>query len=50
VTTTIAAQAFRQFQYPTSPEATAHADPEQASLTASGRAVQRLTMDKGNLR
>jgi len=30
--------------------ATAHADPEMASLAASGRAVQRLTMDKGNLR
>jgi integrase len=30
--------------------ATAHADPEVASLTASGRAVQRLVMDKGNLR
>ncbi|MEU6786086.1 site-specific integrase [Nonomuraea angiospora] len=30
--------------------ATAHADPEQASLAASGRAVHRLTMDKGNLR
>jgi integrase/recombinase XerC len=30
--------------------ATAHADPEQASLAAAGRAVQRLTMDKGNLR
>jgi integrase len=30
--------------------ATAHADPEKASLAASGRAVQRLTMDKGSLR
>jgi integrase/recombinase XerC len=30
--------------------ATAHSDPERASLAASGRAVQRLTMDKGNLR
>jgi site-specific recombinase XerD len=30
--------------------ATAHADPETASLAAAGRAVQRLTMDKGNLR
>jgi integrase/recombinase XerC len=30
--------------------ATVHADPEQASLAAAGRAVQRLTMDKGNLR
>lgn len=30
--------------------ATAHADPEVASLEASGRAVQRLVMDKGNLR
>ncbi len=30
--------------------ATAHADPEMASLAAAGRAVQRLTMDKGNLR
>ncbi|MGW1160930.1 tyrosine-type recombinase/integrase [Streptomyces sp. NPDC002519] len=30
--------------------ATAHADPEAASLAASGRAVQRLVMDKGNLR
>jgi integrase len=30
--------------------ATAHADPEQASLDAAGRAVQRLVMDKGNLR
>ncbi|MFI8093564.1 tyrosine-type recombinase/integrase [Streptomyces sp. NPDC086080] len=30
--------------------ATAHADPEAASLAASGRAVQRLMMDKGNLR
>lgn len=30
--------------------ATAHADPEKASLAAAGRAVQRLTMDKGNLR
>ena len=29
---------------------TAHADPEMASLAAAGRAVQRLTMDKGNLR
>jgi integrase/recombinase XerC len=30
--------------------ATAHADPEAASLAAAGRAVQRLTMDKGSLR
>ncbi len=30
--------------------ATACADPEMASLAAAGRAVQRLTMDKGNLR
>lgn len=30
--------------------ATASADPERASLEAAGRAVQRLTMDKGNLR
>lgn len=30
--------------------ATAHADPEAASLAAAGRAVQRLTTDKGNLR
>ncbi|WP_284741771.1 tyrosine-type recombinase/integrase [Amycolatopsis sp. RTGN1] len=30
--------------------ATAHADPERASLDAAGRAVQRLVMDKGNLR
>lgn len=30
--------------------ATAHADPEKASLAAAGRAVQRLRMDKGNLR
>ena len=30
--------------------ATAHADPETASLAAAGRAVQRLRMDKGNLR
>ena len=30
--------------------ATAHADPEKASLAAAGRAVQRLTMDNGNLR
>jgi integrase/recombinase XerC len=30
--------------------ATAHADPEKASLDAAGRAVQRLVMDKGNLR
>ncbi len=30
--------------------ATAHADPEKSSLAASGRAVQRLVMDKGNLR
>ena len=30
--------------------ATVHADPEKASLAAAGRAVQRLTMDKGNLR
>jgi integrase len=30
--------------------ATAHADPEKASLAAAGRAVQRLVMDKGNLR
>jgi integrase len=30
--------------------ATAHADPEKAGLVAAGRAVQRLTMDKGNLR
>jgi integrase/recombinase XerC len=30
--------------------ATAHADPETASLSAAGRAVQRLVMDKGNLR
>ena len=30
--------------------ATAHADPEAASLAASGRAVQRLVMDRGNLR
>jgi integrase/recombinase XerC len=30
--------------------ATAHSDPEAASLAASGRAVQRLVMDKGNLR
>jgi integrase/recombinase XerD len=29
---------------------TAHADPEKSSLAASGRAVQRLVMDKGNLR
>lgn len=30
--------------------ATAHADPEKAGLVAAGRAVQRLSMDKGNLR
>jgi len=30
--------------------ATAHADPEKAALAAAGRAVQRLVMDKGNLR
>jgi integrase/recombinase XerC len=30
--------------------ATAHADPERASLAAAGRAVQRLVVDKGNLR
>jgi integrase/recombinase XerC len=30
--------------------ATAHADPETASLAAAGRAVQRLVMDKGTLR
>lgn len=30
--------------------ATAHADPEKASLAAAGRAVQRLRMDDGNLR
>ena len=30
--------------------ATACADPETASLAASGRAIQRLVMDKGNLR
>ncbi|MFC9840869.1 tyrosine-type recombinase/integrase [Rhodococcus sp. NPDC127530] len=30
--------------------ATAHADPETASLAAAGRALQRLVMDKGNLR
>ena len=30
--------------------ATAHADPEMACLAAAGRAVQRLEMDKGNLR
>jgi integrase len=30
--------------------ATAHADPEHASLAASSRAAQRLVMDKGNLR
>lgn len=30
--------------------ATAHADPEKAGLAAAGRAVQRLTIDKGNLR
>ena len=30
--------------------ATAHADPETASLAAAGRAVQRLVMDKGSLR
>jgi integrase/recombinase XerC len=30
--------------------ATAHADPETAGLAAAGRAVQRLTTDKGNLR
>jgi integrase/recombinase XerC len=30
--------------------ATAHADPEKASLAAADRAVQRLVMDKGNLR
>jgi integrase/recombinase XerC len=30
--------------------ATAHADPETASLAAAGRAVQRLAMDKGSLR
>ena len=29
--------------------ATAHADPETASLAAAGRAVQRLTTDKGSL-
>jgi integrase/recombinase XerC len=29
---------------------TAHADPEKASLAASGRAVQRLLVDQGNLR
>ncbi len=28
----------------------AHADPERASLAASGRAVQRLRVDQGNLR
>lgn len=41
---------FSQFQYPTPPLATAHADPEHANLTASSRAAQRLVMDKGNLR
>lgn len=30
--------------------ATAHADPEKAGLAAAGRAVQRLVVDKGNLR
>ena len=30
--------------------ATAHADPETASLAAAGRAAQRLVMDKGSLR
>jgi integrase/recombinase XerC len=30
--------------------ATAQADPEKAGLAAAGRAVQRLVMDKGNLR
>lgn len=30
--------------------ATAHADPEQASLAAAGRAVQRLRVDQGSLR
>lgn len=30
--------------------ATAHADPEAAGLAAAGRAVQRLTTDKGSLR
>lgn len=30
--------------------ATAHADPEKVSLVAADRAVQRLVMDKGNLR
>lgn len=30
--------------------ATTHADPEKASLDAADRAVQRLVMDKGNLR
>lgn len=29
---------------------TAHADPEKASLAASGRAVQRLLVDQGSLR
>jgi integrase/recombinase XerC len=30
--------------------ATTHADPEKASLAASGRAVQRLLVDQGSLR
>ena len=30
--------------------ATAHADPETAGLASAGRAVQRLTTDKGSLR
>ena len=41
---------FGQFQYPTSPEATATADPEHANLASASRAAQRLVMDKGNLR
>jgi hypothetical protein len=42
--------AFGQFQYPTPPLATATADPERVSLASTGRAAQRLVMDKGNLR
>jgi hypothetical protein len=37
-------------EYLMSPESTAHADPEKASLAASGRAVQRLLVDQGSLR
>jgi hypothetical protein len=37
-------------RYLTWPEASVHADPEQASLASASRAAQRLLVDKGSLR